>query len=762
MADPENIKKFIEEELSSKRFEQPLRFLNTSLLEWVGEETGLETLKKITSDKSLLNSAVRGDLRIPKHLIEFVSLFLENAQEKKIFDPCLTPDSFFVRKKFSNFKGYLTNKGEYDLITNLLNIDPKKITLGELRKFQSPFEKNNDKYDFICSFPPFLPPFIGKFGNFVDVFFDSVNYLNKDGTIIFLLPKGRVESEDFRDRVYKEGVLIKGLFFLKQGVYIPRTQVESCLVVASKGVTEKTFVANLQSDVEVNEKVIYNNFCNSNDGKIIELGKYIDFEKFRSIKKLVLEKQFKDDSRKTGFKPIKLGEIAESIDFVTSKMEVEHVSNSIYFTRFDTLPVVIDPSDFEPNQDKYFRVVIKKTVNSKYLSYYLNNYPGNLSLEVSDDYSFHRTANRTIRKRTTSSLKGAELYLTSDLDEQNKIINANTRIENLLIKINELKSNLWDKPKKLNDTSDEITLFEKDESIEKWIKSLPFPLASILWKYHSNLDKEKKIFYLLKFFEALPQFMSLIILSCINNNKEFAAHNKDQWISKDIKFKKWYEKSDFGGWSNLFAYLSKFLRKMLNDPQERDFINDLLGSPSKHFVNFIIQKQVVNILDTVRDWRNKWDGHVGNKGDEKIINDKLHKLEQKLNEIRQNIKSSFESFKIISPGKNEYDQGIYTYEVKELIGTTTPFFETKIESLIALEKSKLYIIHADTMKPIEVLPFIKYNSKEKALYFYSSMESNGIRYISYHYEIQPEINQQMNEDFKNTLNLLISNEEKNT
>ena len=49
--------------------------------------------------------------------------------------------------------------------------------------------------------------------------------------------------------------------------------------------------------------------------------------------------------------------------------------------------------------------------------------------------------------------------------------------------------------------------------------------------------------------------------------------------------------------------------------------------------------------------------------------------------MRLNIKSIFESFKLISPGKIQYDRGVHVYEVKELRGTKIPFLETQIESL---------------------------------------------------------------------------------
>ena len=750
MDNAKEVKNLIWKDLESKRGKIEFsRFSDPSFLEWVGTEMSLEILKKILSDKNLFQAATGIEpMKIPNHLIEFVSLFLSESEGGKILDPWMFSNSVLVRKNFYNFKGYTINEQHYDLITRGLNIDSKKITLGD---GLSLLEKNNDKYDFICSFPPFgyRSEKNGKKINYSEeLFFESSKNLTKEGVLIFLFPLNFCYNLKTKQRLLKEGITIKGIFFLEQGSHLPTTQISSCLVIAKKGPQKKPFAANL-TNIEVNQTV-YNNFCNSKEGKIIELGKYVDFEKFLSLDYLVKKKKLIDNSKRTGFKPIYLSEIAESINTISPKLkEVEHVSNSIYIPRVGNGPVVLDPSEFKIKQHNYIRVVLKKNVHSIYLSNYLNNSPGNINLEMS-------LTGSVIKNRTISTLGVMTLFIPSELNSQKKFINANTKIENLQINLNELKNNLWNSPKKIIDISKEITSFEKDDSIEKWIKALPFPLASILWKYHSNLNKEKKIKYLFSFFEALPEFMSLIILSSFNNNAEFISQNKENWISKELKHKKWYEKSSFGGWNNLFSNLSKFLRVKINDPKEGKIINNLLGKPSNHFLEFVTKKEVINILNDVCDYRNKWKGHGGDI-DESGVEQRLYLLEQNLTKMRLNIKSSFESFKLISPGKSEFDGGVHAYEVKELRGTTTPFLETQIESLEALEKSKLYIIHNEDRHPIEVLPFIKYNNVHKALYFYSSVEANGIRYISYHYETQPEINQELNDDFEKISNLLESN-----
>jgi hypothetical protein len=60
-----------------------------------------------------------------------------------------------------------------------------------------------------------------------------------------------------------------------------------------------------------------------------------------------------------------------------------------------------------------------------------------------------------------------------------------------------------------------------------WADTLPFPLASILWHYEGEPDEGAKVDYLLKFFEALAEFVALLIrwaeLSGLSNQRNAAG-----------------------------------------------------------------------------------------------------------------------------------------------------------------------------------------------------------------------------------------------
>lgn len=83
---------------------------------------------------------------------------------------------------------------------------------------------------------------------------------------------------------------------------------------------------------------------------------------------------------------------------------------------------------------------------------------------------------------------------------------------------------------------------------------------------------------------------------------------------------------------------------------------------------------------------------------------------------------------------------------RKLVGARTPFNEISIKSLIPLDKKKLYLAHSNQNKPVELMPFIKFVEVSDAVYFYTSIESKNVRWVSYHFDKNPEITQPADND----------------
>lgn len=747
----EEIEKLIWEKMdglrSSNHFSGYGRFSSTSTLQRIGKEIGLEQLKNVISDNELLQTANSPMQVIPNFLYDFIKLFVNHFQPKNILDPWLTRDSYPIIENFENFRGITINQAEYNLITKGFLKDSNKVKLGDGLEN---IVKEQKEFDFIVSFPPFVMPSRKENSTSkdysTDLLIESSNRLKENGKLLFLMPQKFLYDKRMKQAISDSNISIHGVFYLEEGSHYPITSISTYLVIASKGGNKSTFTAKLTSDNKSNE-IIFKNFINEKDGVKIQLGKFIKLESFNSFKALEKEDNLFKLGKRTGLPVTSLNEVSLKINTIRDiKQEnVEHKPNSIYVPKVGNSDVVHNPSNFNIKPKNYLQIILTDNVSPVFISNYLNTPIGKISLES-------RKVGTTIENITISSITELPLFIPQYQD-QIKLIEVNNKIENISLAINELKEELWNRPSLVDKIDKEISAFEKDNSIEKWLDNLPFPISSILWKYYATTDNRNKTEHLLHFFEAFSEFLSLLMLSALNQNPEFYKSERHRWISSDKQYKDWIKKATFGGWNNLTASLAKATRTLLNEKENKEIVLSLFGNPSNEFLGFITNKRVITILEEVREYRNKWKGHGGVSSNQEDLN-RVTLLEQKLNNLRQEIKDAFSNCKLIVADNSKYKNGVFIYKAKELVGIRTPFNEVEIESLIPLDESKLYLLHENQNKPIELLPFIKYNQESKACYFYNSIESNDIRFVSFHFEQNAEFTEVLDEKFEEVLAIL--------
>jgi hypothetical protein len=291
--------------------------------------------------------------------------------------------------------------------------------------------------------------------------------------------------------------------------------------------------------------------------------------------------------------------------------------------------------------------------------------------------------------------------------------------------------------KKLND---------QDIGFKNWIDSLPFPIGSILLLYYTSGNKDEKISFLLSFFEAYSEFLCVILLSCISQDSKYLLSNKHYWVTR----KKWIEKSDFGGWVRLLDGLRKFIsNEIKSEGKRKEKVYQILGTKDDLFINFITNGQIIDILELANQKRNDWKAHEGLHDQN---DSRLNQLESLLNNFRNKAGYVFDEFKLIKPGANIYQDGIYYFkECLNLVGGSSPFKKINLNSQIALDNKRLYFQFENNLKPIKLLPFITYDEHKGAIYFYSKITIGGdeIRYITHHYRKDKIDNKEsLTEEFK--------------
>ena len=721
-------------------------FRDIKLLELIGTTLGIEKLDSIFQDKDLLSKLTNTfSITAPTYVFKFIEELIKTESNKSIFDPWLTISSPLLYIQTDKLNGTCINQTEFETIKTLFKEKSRNFKLGNTLNELS---QTNEKFDLILSFPPFgmrtqsINGAKNPFDFATTLLLKCGEKIETDGKLIFLVSNSFLMDDKGKEALLKEGLFVEAVFAIPSGAFAPMTNIPSNLVLISKKVREKTFVAEISQDYTTN-KTILQNFRNQKEGKAIQLGCFVDILEFKSLNALVSEKEMQELVKRIGYPPIPLTHISILINALKSdnSEEVEHLANSIYLPKVGNSPVVASLSELKIKPKNYYQIQLDETkANAIYVANYFNTPVGKKlreSLEVG----------AVIPQISKSQLTKCIFFLP-DLTTQAELIEVDNKIQQFTFRLDELKRNLWKQPKSYKSIVKELKSINQEEKLENWIDKLPFPISSILWRYYATKDNSKKIEHLFHFFESFSEFLSMLMLSALVQDKEFYKEESHKWIGKDEKFQNWYLKATFGNWNNLTSNLSKAIRAYLAENDKKEYCKNLFGNPSEAFLSMITSKGIVNVLFDVANLRNKWKGHGGITSEEEN-NQRVLTLEQQLNEFRKYIADAFEDTRVLSPTTSSFEDGIFTFNAKELIGARTPFNEITIKSLIPLDRKKLYLSNSQQTKPLELLPFIKFIEASDAIYFYTSIESKDVRWVSYHFDKEAELKQPAdNELFK--------------
>ncbi|MEA5489099.1 MULTISPECIES: hypothetical protein [Pseudanabaena] len=706
------------------------------MLELIAATKGMETLDSILDDEKSIQLLSRDNESFvpPLYVFNFINEIAKSVNPKSHLDPWITPSSPCNFFDFGQTIAYCLNEPIIEIINTFSPNNKTKIHLGDISK---ELQYVGAKFDLVTSFTPFcvrrkerieidgvsLPTDLG----FATIMQSSL-LLNETGKGVFLTSPSFLFVDKNKEILSKLGLFVDAVFATPNGIFRPRAGVNAIIIVLTKQLRENTFVAEISSEEKLN-KAIFDNYIHCKKGKEIQLGCFVDIKKFSSVQDLILEDEIQRLSERIGNPVVDLGEIILSINKLDKKQknQFEYLPNSIYLSNFKS-HIVANPSEIDVESDSGYQIQLDESkANSIYVANYLNSYTG------------QKLRQRTVVKEILNSYQvlNCPLYLPN-IEMQSEIGEINKKIDKFSSHLEELKQSLWKHPKNYKSISKEIKNINTEDKLEDWIETLPFPLSSILWRYHATKDNGRKVEHLFHFFEALSEFFSMIMLSALVKNQDFYTQECHKWINKDEKFKDWYLKATFGSWNNLTSSLAKETRTYLNaDKNTQDFCKQIYGNPDSAFLNMLTSKDIGRILNDVCQYRNRWKGHGGIAGEEEIKN-RVADLEQNLNELRKYIADGFEDAKVISAKQGEFEEGVFTFTVKELVGAKSPFREVEIRSLIALDKKKLYLVHSSQTQPVELLPFIKFFEDPDAVYFYTSIESKNVRWVSYHFEKKPE------------------------
>lgn len=645
-------------------------------------------------------------------------------------------------------------------------------------------EKNLLKFDLILADPPWMMRNWGREQLIENDPYDRLKYgippsdsadwmwiqhiiasLRANGRAAVILNKGALFRQ--REKSIREGIikddLIEAIIDLPPNLFYISSLSASILILnkeKNKALKNNVFFLKIDSDEKKRESK--NSLSIDNLKQILDSYRKKEVKNF--ISNIIETSQIEDYdynlnpglyindiseiAKKRGLLSCKLKDLIIEINQLTRGTEEEFDSklNSFYLPMIGISPACNSPEEFSLKSQNYYQVVLNQDLAySEYACGFFNTDLGYMTRE-------QISMGTTIPKISKLNLLNSRIYLPH-IEIQKDVIDTMSKIQEFSVQLEEFKKKMWTYPSSISKIKKEVVKYNRKESFVDWIETLPFPIASILWRYHSDLEREKKLEHLLNFFEATTTFFGTLMLSALKTNDGLFKEYKEKiFTDKEGNFIK-LEKSYFGQWVIIDKRLANILKKIL----DKDFNKciALFKINSREILNFIFNKNIYNLLEKVSLYRNKWKGHTSITS-ESLINDRLVLIQKELTNFRRIISDKFEELLFILPERDlKIIDGILYQNSQILIGSRMIYKRERIPIIQHLDTKSIYMAQKNNFNPLELIPFFQIMPSPKeeniACYFYDRLEEELIHWNSYHFK-DPSEKSESNERLSEFIN----------
>ena len=277
-----------------------------------------------------------------------------------------------------------------------------------------------------------------------------------------------------------------------------------------------------------------------------------------------------------------------------------------------------------------------------------------------------------------------------------------------------------------------------------WLEALPFPIASILWLYHAELEPKSKIDNLVRFFEALAQFLVVVQLSAYIRDRAFFNSRSTTSLQtrSGNSFRVDLRVPTFGTWAGLYEDFSGMIQDMLRDENgSANKCYELFTARSRDQIELLANPDLGQILYQARDHRNAWIGHGGAASHQEYRR-RLATLEDLLRRTESILGTAFESWNLLQPGYAAFTNGLYSLRAAILMGTNSDFRQAEVPVRDPLDTNRLYLLNAP--RSLELVPLIRVlvdqQTGRNACYFFNRIQAGEVRWVSHHYKAESELN----------------------
>lgn len=598
-------------------------------------------------------------------------------------------------------------------------------------------------YDLIVANPPFgvmvrgkpLLPYLGDprdMGHTLAVW--ACARLNSTGIAIVIVTPGflwNAHAIKAREAVEKSGCRISALIHLPGGSF-PHTRIGTYLAVFDRGEQQDVFIGEYAESLE-HQNLLIANYKSRRAGQQPSLGRLCPLSDFRGFNAFAAKQRLKRLVRATAWPQHPAGSVILSSERLSSSDGGNEQVNGLFLRLVGQPSAGLDAGDIPRSavRDCVRLCVDPEVVDARYLVHWFNqSLVGQTTLaSVSQDGFLARI--------DIASLMAAN-FQVPPLIEQRHAIQAVEHLNRVRAEAEELETTLWSCTEDTEVVVQRIRTINQEDRYEDWIETLPFPLASILWRHGAAGGATREQCEVLRhFFEATAAFVATIHLSAFMADDSLWSEAAKGLRKSLAEHNLSLARATFGAWRLVIEHLSGRCRSLLSNAAGIETCKRVYGTSNRRHVDMICHPDLLTTLQRANRIRNTW-GHGGAIGQDEAqsIHDELLSLVHK---IRGVFGRSWLDYELIQPTESRYQGGIYHYRAKCLMGSrSSPFKVVERESTLPLESDRLYLFDAMNQKGMLIQPFIRVmpspEKKANACFIFSRCEQAGARFVSYHFE----------------------------
>ena len=380
-----------------------------------------------------------------------------------------------------------------------------------------------------------------------------------------------------------------------------------------------------------------------------------------------------------------------------------------------------------------------------FLAAWLNTEFGVASRQRSIDAASPIRVFKGIPVETRSLMRWADELIVPvpPLGTQNALASADEKLRSFRKTLDAQRADVWTNPDSADDVVDRIS-GAFDDSMDAWLESLPFPIATALWTARTTTTPGEQQRAYLHAWEAIVTFHATVLL---------AACRTDPVRSRDVETairrtldnnSLGIEKASFGTWVVIVEKTSKELREVIEKGDADDIARArrAFGDLNRTAIERLISNEVVTKFKDVGSKRNRWHGHSGYTSEEGLKT-QAESLVSDLREFRGMIGKVWTQLKLVRAGSADRTRGGYTQNAEVAMGRGAPFATEAFDVGEQMFRGELYLVKDGSQTPLPLGQFVQLHSAPSSAqfttYFYNRVEGRKVRMVSFQYGPESEL-----------------------